>query len=129
MFNVLRKKGEILDLMCSTYSDIVESTVHVESLDETKGKQNKSETLCSITDSSFNVFIELEVECRRYLTYETLKEQRSETCNYVENILQNDKKQQKNFFRSIASVFCEDHRIVESEADFEQTDVCDFQIM
>ena len=97
MFNVLRKKGEILDLMCSTYSDIVESTVDVESLDETKIK-NKSESLCSITDSSFNVFIELEVDCRRYLTYETLKEQRSETCNYVENILQNDKKQQKNFY-------------------------------
>lgn len=35
----------------------------------------------------------------------------------------------KTFIRSIASVFCEDHGIVESEADFEQTDFCDFQIM
>lgn len=56
MFNVLRKKGEILDLMCSTYSDIVESTVDVESLDETKRKQNKSESLCSITDKFVQCF-------------------------------------------------------------------------
>ena len=123
--NVLRKKGEILDLMCSTYSDIVESTVDVDSLDETKRKQNKSESLCNITDSSFNVFIQLEVDCRRYLTYETLNEQRSGTCNYVENILQNDKKHQKNFIRSIVLVFCEEHGIVESETDFAQTDFCD----
>lgn len=51
-----------------------------------------------VASQTFNVFIELEVDCRRYLTYETLKEQRNETCNYVENILQNDKKQQKNFY-------------------------------
>lgn len=86
-----------------------------------KQKENKinQKVYVASQTSSFNVFIELEVDCRRYLTYETLKEQRSETCNYVKNILQNDKKQHKNFIRSIASVFCEDHGIVEYEADFE----------
>ncbi|CAG2206493.1 PIF1 [Mytilus edulis] len=68
----LQNKMNILNSMCCTFGELVDVSTDKTSLDEIKRKQNQREGLTNISDSAFDFFQKLEIQCRQKLTHENL---------------------------------------------------------
>lgn len=62
----------ILNSLCISYDELKNSTKDIESLQETRRKQNERESLTNLTDTSFEFFMKLETLCCRKLTHFSL---------------------------------------------------------
>lgn len=68
----LQSQMNILNSLCISYDELINSTKDIDSLQETRRKQNERESLTNLTDTSFEFFMKLETLCRRKLTHFSL---------------------------------------------------------
>lgn len=68
----LQSQMNILNSLSISYDELKNSTKDIESLQETRRKENERESLTKLTDTSFEYFMKLETLCRRKLTHFSL---------------------------------------------------------
>ena len=115
--NNTKRNIELLDSMCSTYSELHQTTTDPESLVETKRKQNISEGLCNITDSCFDFFMKLEEQCRYLQSFEYLYTFRTDMYVEIEKTLLENNDLFKQFINiiGISNTFYLEHETGQSE--------------
>lgn len=113
------RRKNLLNSLCSSEMDLIDSTTDPESLIETKRKQNVSGSLCNIQDDTFEFFRDLELKSRELLTYEKLVETKSKFYEVVEKLLLEDT-QSKSLFANLLRKFTDE------DSDHEMPEVVPF---
>ena len=94
----LQCRLKLLDEMIISASELNETTVWEETLEEIQRKQNVSESLTNIHDKVFEFFETLEHRIRALLCHESLSKHRKHVFKYAKQELTNDEGLHKSFY-------------------------------